>query len=221
MIFSQVVCPYETHSSSPYVLPSEVMHQKAEEKTSRPTTPLTVWVPQKRTLSLSIIKTFRKLRVGTWQKHPVGRCHVCSSFYLQWWGNLHFSSATSGSLHFPPSLPLPSPLSTFPQIMARFQPHRTPEGGQQSCCVCWRHPRGCPVEAAGAPQMLARRAAHTRAVTTGCLARAQSPCVAVSEGSSSISQRADLERKCGEGCVYLNSSQFNSISSLFCFVFKR
>lgn len=190
MIFSQVMCPYQTHSSSPYVLPSEVTHQKAEEKTSRPTTPLTVWVPRKRTLSLSIIKTFRKLRVGTWQKHPVGRCHLCSSFYLQWWGNLHFGSATWGSFHFPPSLPLPSPLSSFPQIMARFQPHRTPEGGQQSRCVCWHHPRGCPGEAAAAPQM---------AVTTGRLARAQSPCVAVSEGASSISQRADLERKCGEG----------------------
>ena len=131
-------------------------------------------------------------------------------------GEIHTSVLLfSGKFSFAfltPPLPFFQPLSTFPQIMARFQPHRTPEGGQHSRSVCWCHPRGCPGEAAAAPQVLTRRAAPARAVTTGRWARAQSPCVAQSQGERLPSLSRSGERMWG-GCVCLNSSQFNSVSS--------
>ena len=222
MIFSQVVCPYETHSSSPYVLPSEVMHQKAEEKTSRPTTPLTVWVPQKRTLSLSIIKTFRKLRVGTWQKHPVGRCHVCSSFYLQWWGNLHFGSATFREFSFS-SLPSSS-LSPL---------HLSPNNGQIPAPQdSWRRPAK-PLCLLAPPQGLpgwdSWRSLDARPASCphhgshhGMLGMSAEPlCCTVSEGASSISERADLVRKCGEGVFIWILVNLTVFQVLFFFLKKK
>lgn len=55
---------------------------------------------------------------------------MCFLFYLQWWQKSTFQfCCVQGSRHFPSSS---SSLFHSPQIMARFQPHRPAEEGQQS-----------------------------------------------------------------------------------------
>ena len=115
-------------------------------------------------------------------------------------GEIHTSVLLfSGKFSFaflPPPLPFFQPLSTFPQIMARFQPHRTPEGGQQRRSVCWRHqglpgwgsccssgarPAGCPCQGS-----------HH-----GTLGMSTEPMCRSLRGSV-FHLLADLERECGE-----------------------
>ena len=129
MIFSRVMCPYQAQlfpicSSCRGYAPER---RRKERQTHCPANsmalpacpPQGLYISQKRALSLSIIKNFWKLIVGKWQKHPVVRCLMCSSFYLQQWWNPHFSSVTFQALFI--FLPSSSP---FPpsHIMARFQP---------------------------------------------------------------------------------------------------
>lgn len=219
MIFSQVMCPYQTHSSSPYVLPSEVRHQKAEEKTSRPTTPLTVWVPWKRTLSLSIIKTFRKLRVGTWQKHPVGRCHVCSSFYLQWW-EIYTLVLLLSEFPFLHSPPLPSPLCTFPQIMADSSPTGLLKETSKAAVFAERHPRGCLEWDSWRSLDICMWAAH-HGSHHGMLGMGTEPLCCTVSGSIFHLWRADLVRKCGEGVFIWILVNLTVFQVLFFFLRKR
>lgn len=134
--------------------------------------------------------------------------------------------------HFPPSScysPFPGPAFS-PRMMARFQPHRTPEEGPQShnylLAVFQRFPQN---EAAGplSQNALPRWAApwQFQALLDFWHEHKGPVCRTVSEVTSSISEKADLEREnVGEDVFIWILANFNSVSSLkkkYIYIFKK
>lgn len=205
MIFSRVMCPYQAQlfpicSSCRGYAPER---RRKERQTHCPANsmalpacpPQGLYISQKRALSLSIIKNFWKLIVGKWQKHPVVRCLMCSSFYLQQWWNPHFSSVTFQALFI--FLPSSSP---FPpsHIMARFQPIGLLKKVTKATAIYWLSPSDCP----GVRQLALclRKLSLGIADTAGHLARTQKPHVSYSLGGSifQLWESRSGERECEE-----------------------
>lgn len=172
-------------------------------------------ISQKRALCLGIIKKIWKLKRGRWWKWDVilSYCEMSYVFLILFMvvvtftfrvycfqDRFHFPFSSSYSLWIGPAI--------SPQIMARFQPHKTPEEGPQShnslLALFQRFPRN---EAAGplSQNALPRWAAPWQFQTLlDFWHEHRGPmCWTVSEVAPSISEKADLEREnVGRTCLF-------------------
>lgn len=226
MIFSQVMCPRESLPDSKLFHICSSFKDFAPRRKERqdwlttlleqpPPLPWGCSISQKRALCLGIIKNFWKLKGDRWQKGNVilSYCEMSYVFLILFMvvvtftfqvycfqDRFHFLFSSSYSPWIGPAIP--------PQIMARFQPHRTPEEGLQShnylLALFQRFPWN---EAAGllSQNALPQWAAPWQFQTLlDFWHEHRGPmCWTVSEVVSSISEKADLEREnVGRMCLF-------------------